>query len=55
MTEKKLFEPDFGTKTTSSIIKVIGIGGGGGATAGATAGSSSGAGGNGMVIVWEYA
>lgn len=30
MTEKKLFEPDFGTKTTSSIIKVIGIGGGGG-------------------------
>lgn len=30
MTEKKIFEPDFGTKTTSSIIKVIGIGGGGG-------------------------
>ena len=30
MTEKKLFEPDFGTKNTSSIIKVIGIGGGGG-------------------------
>ncbi|HPE39514.1 MAG TPA: cell division protein FtsZ [Bacteroidales bacterium] len=30
MTEKKFFEPDFGTKTTSSIIKVIGIGGGGG-------------------------
>lgn len=30
MTEKKLFEPDFGTKNISSIIKVIGIGGGGG-------------------------
>lgn len=30
MTEKKLFDPDFGTRSTSSIIKVIGIGGGGG-------------------------
>jgi cell division protein FtsZ len=30
MTEKKIFDPDFGTKSTSSIIKVIGIGGGGG-------------------------
>lgn len=30
MTEKKLFEPDFGTRSSSSIIKVIGIGGGGG-------------------------
>jgi cell division protein FtsZ len=30
MTEKKLFEPDYGTKSSSSIIKVIGIGGGGG-------------------------
>jgi cell division protein FtsZ len=30
MTEKKYFEPDFGTKANTSIIKVIGIGGGGG-------------------------
>lgn len=30
MNEKKYFEPDYGTKSTSSIIKVIGIGGGGG-------------------------
>ena len=32
-----------------------GIGAGGGAAAGANLGSSSGAGGNGIVIVWEYA
>ena len=30
MTEKKFFEPDYGSKSSSSIIKVIGIGGGGG-------------------------
>ncbi len=30
MTEKKYFEPDYGTKANTSIIKVIGIGGGGG-------------------------
>lgn len=30
MTEKKHFEPDYGTKANTSIIKVIGIGGGGG-------------------------
>jgi cell division protein FtsZ len=30
MIEKKYFEPDFGTKSVSSIIKVIGVGGGGG-------------------------